>query len=89
MNGSFRTGNAALFLCSAFINANSMNRILLIRHVLKDRPNVLESLRQFGDASDPSSLKKKGQEISLELTCLTNWCKVLKTSGREVARSDE
>lgn len=43
MNGSFRTGNAALFLCSAFINADSVNLMSLIRRVLKGGTNFLES----------------------------------------------
>ena len=43
MNGSLRTGNAALFLCCEFINANSVNLMLLARCVLKGGPNVLES----------------------------------------------
>ena len=72
MNRSFRTGNAALFRCSARINANVAKK-----GVLKDVPNVLESWRQFEDCSDPSSpsgsgnrfvdliiLKKRGQKYS-------------------------
>ena len=54
MNGFFRTGNAALLLCSALMNASSVNLMLLIRGVLKDGPNFWEFLRQFGDCSDPS-----------------------------------
>ena len=55
MNGFFRTGSAALYLCIALVNANSVDLILLIRRALKDGPNVLESRRQLGDCYDSSS----------------------------------